>query len=815
MVPAASAAPSVDKAIVFSDVPEGMMYHREMSWLANENISTGWPDGTFRPLQAINRDAMAAFLYRLAGEPTYAPPAKSPFKDLSTTQQFYKEMTWLHKEGISTGWTEPDGSRTYRALQPINRDAMAAFLYRYAGSPNVNLPGGSPFTDITSSTQYYREMVWLQQSGITTGWPDGTYRPLQPINRDAMAAYLYRYSLPDAVSGVILAPEAIILKDGVGVQKVDPAKATVTLSPAAGPVPDVDAGDVLVAGISPATPDGLLVRVDIVATAADGTQVLTTKPATLTDAIFATDGAVTSSGTVVEQEFVPADGVAVIDLPVTGAGTGPLGIPQDRDGIAPGLDKRSGLPSGPDAGTTLYKKKFTYAEQLKKSTSGTAWKHVDVQGTGTLSLTAEFAIDSGVKATVDVGWTSLKEAKFTLDTSLTAESTVTAAGELKGSAQRSLGMVNTWANIQVGPVPVAVQFISSVDMNVASQWNAEASATAKASTSTSVGMAWKDGQFKKISEVDGDGMATLKGPTLTSSSSVAVGPTLSAKLYGMVGISAGFDVYANYATATGTCALDVGLDGRVALVAGIEVFGFKLTDDWEKEFKKSVNLWHGDACDGVQPPVDDVSKDVFGPGIALLGDGGLGDAAQWGQVPDYGPGGPAWILSTGRMQDSVGSPDNLASTSLGGAGSESLSQFIGGSPTYDAAEYWAKVVPTGHTLHVRFFFASEEYPEYVDSPFNDVMGVFVNGTNCALVPGTSLPVAVNNVNDHFNSKYYIDNSAGASGYSTAMDGLTVPITCSVPVTPGTPLTVRIAVADTSDGVLDSAVALLNGGIWSD
>jgi hypothetical protein len=48
-----------------------------------------------------------------------------------------------------------------------------------------------------------------------------------------------------------------------------------------------------------------------------------------------------------------------------------------------------------------------------------------------------------------------------------------------------------------------------------------------------------------------------------------------------------------------------------------------------------------------------------------------------------------------------------------------------------------------------------------------------------------------------------------------MDGLTVPLTCSVPVTPGQPVVVKIGVADTSDPVYDSAVALVDGGIWTD
>jgi serine protease len=73
---------------------------------------------------------MAAFLYRLAGSPEYGPPYTSPFQDVAVSQQFYTEMAWLAEQKISSGWTDAYGGRTYRPLSPINRDAMAAFLYR-------------------------------------------------------------------------------------------------------------------------------------------------------------------------------------------------------------------------------------------------------------------------------------------------------------------------------------------------------------------------------------------------------------------------------------------------------------------------------------------------------------------------------------------------------------------------------------------------------------------------------------------------------------------------------------------------------------
>lgn len=193
--PAAAAAPGmvsaaeISSAPAFRDVPETNQFYREISWLAAEGVSTGYADGTFRPVQPVNRDAMAAFLYRLAGSPAYTPPPASPFSDVSVTSQFYKEITWLASRGITTGY----GDSTYRPLQPVNRDAMAAFLYRFAGSPAYTAPAGSPFRDIGGSTQFYAEMAWLADKGVSTGWAaDRTYRPLQSVNRDAMAAFMYR-----------------------------------------------------------------------------------------------------------------------------------------------------------------------------------------------------------------------------------------------------------------------------------------------------------------------------------------------------------------------------------------------------------------------------------------------------------------------------------------------------------------------------------------------------------------------------------------------------------------------------------------------
>lgn len=121
-----------------------------------------------------------------------------PFSDSDYfADQFGMEIDWMFQQGLSTGWVEPDGTRTYRGLQPMARDAMAAFLYRLYGSPDFTVPDVATFTDVPAGTQFHREIEWLASVGITTGWDaQGAreFRPLAPVNRDAMAAFLHRYS---------------------------------------------------------------------------------------------------------------------------------------------------------------------------------------------------------------------------------------------------------------------------------------------------------------------------------------------------------------------------------------------------------------------------------------------------------------------------------------------------------------------------------------------------------------------------------------------------------------------------------------------
>lgn len=182
--------------------PHYTPFHREIAWLASTGITKGWNVGAgkyeFRPKDEITREAMAAFMYRYAGSPAVSLPARSPFADVTPqSTNFYKEIIWMNQQGISTGWSVGGGTKEFRPKDAITRDAMAAFMYRFAGRPSATPPATSPFTDVPRTSQFYREITWLSSAGISTGWRLGNgrseYRPYNNISREAMAAFLFRF----------------------------------------------------------------------------------------------------------------------------------------------------------------------------------------------------------------------------------------------------------------------------------------------------------------------------------------------------------------------------------------------------------------------------------------------------------------------------------------------------------------------------------------------------------------------------------------------------------------------------------------------
>lgn len=170
-------------------------------------------------------------------------------------------------------------------------------------------------------------------------------------------------------------------------------------------------------------------------------------------------------------------------------------------------------------------------------------------------------------------------------------------------------------------------------------------------------------------------------------------------------------------------------------------------------------------------------------------------------------------LTTGTNQGSW----NFNSTGIGSAGDGDIAMFganAGQNPSnYDACRIEFDFSPSiSDTIRFTYVLASEEYPEYANTSFTDrfLFLVSENGGaygNIAFLPGTTIPVEINSVNQVINPQYYIDNTSGPNAPYFVFDGYTVPFEAKFYAEVGSTYHIKLVLADVNDAIYDSAIFL--------
>ncbi len=178
---------------VFKDLLPDDPFFAEIQWLVVSGITHGYDDNTFRAGQTLTRQAMSAFLYRLYGYPQGEDPscATAPFADVPVDHPFCGEIAWMKAEGVSEGY---DGN-LYKPDLGLTRQAMSAFLYRL-GNPEVSPAdcATDPFADVATDHPFCPQIAWMAETGISEGYDGNLYKPDLDLTRQAMAAFLYRFT---------------------------------------------------------------------------------------------------------------------------------------------------------------------------------------------------------------------------------------------------------------------------------------------------------------------------------------------------------------------------------------------------------------------------------------------------------------------------------------------------------------------------------------------------------------------------------------------------------------------------------------------
>lgn len=215
-----------------------------------------------------------------------------------------------------------------------------------------------------------------------------------------------------------------------------------------------------------------------------------------------------------------------------------------------------------------------------------------------------------------------------------------------------------------------------------------------------------------------------------------------------------------------------------------------------------------------------MANEIFGAGVSVNSASYSGPAnssaiySNGGLSAGVTPSTRGVIMSTGNVRDftqSSGDPNRSSGTSTDTSGTNfnSLFNAISGTNTYDAVWMDVDFTPVGDTMTMSFVFASEEYPEYINSQFNDVVGVWVNGTHVPITVGNGA-TSVNNINGNTQENLFVSNTNDA--FNTEMDGFTITLSLTMPVNPGVINSIRIGIADASDSQYDSNVLIASNSV---
>lgn len=180
---------SPDYQPAFEDVPEGSAYYDGVRWAVRAQVMDPDSETLFGANNTVTRGELIRIFYRLAGSPSVTRPDHSPYEDVDESDPNYDAYLWAREQQITSGWN--DGK--FHPEAPLSNASTVALLHRADGSSKIQLTGTSPFSDVTSSTPFYRQIVWASRRGVSTVSEGDAFAPTEHTSKARVAMMLYLY----------------------------------------------------------------------------------------------------------------------------------------------------------------------------------------------------------------------------------------------------------------------------------------------------------------------------------------------------------------------------------------------------------------------------------------------------------------------------------------------------------------------------------------------------------------------------------------------------------------------------------------------
>ncbi|MDQ2809914.1 MAG: S-layer homology domain-containing protein [Chloroflexota bacterium] len=126
------------------------------------------------------------------GAPPTATPQATPtnvagqiFTDVPPSNTFYTPINWIYNHGIVSGYSNSDGSLSFRPTANATRGQVCKIITLATGWA-IDTSGGPHFSDIAGTT-FYNYIETAYHHGVISGYSDGTFRPSATTSRAQFA----------------------------------------------------------------------------------------------------------------------------------------------------------------------------------------------------------------------------------------------------------------------------------------------------------------------------------------------------------------------------------------------------------------------------------------------------------------------------------------------------------------------------------------------------------------------------------------------------------------------------------------------------
>lgn len=168
----------------FKDVEKSNRFYNEIQYLIEEEIISGFPDGSFRPKSNVTRAQAAIMIGRAMGFD--GKQRNTTFSDVSSSKVASGYIAEATENFLISGY--PDG--TFKPDKVVTRAEMAIILNRAFFNKTIS-PTVS-FSDVGKKMNSYSSIMNLAAMGIVSGYENGTFKPNNSLNREQFSAFLAR-----------------------------------------------------------------------------------------------------------------------------------------------------------------------------------------------------------------------------------------------------------------------------------------------------------------------------------------------------------------------------------------------------------------------------------------------------------------------------------------------------------------------------------------------------------------------------------------------------------------------------------------------